>query len=242
MGVYRRLPSERETYVSHAREYEALVSREDYQGNILKAIGEIDPIAGRDVIDLGAGTGRLACLVEPYARTVLAFDLSPHMLGLARDKLRAGGGGRWLAAAADHRFVPLMSGSADLIVSGWSVSYVAVWNPQRWLDELEAWLSEARRLLRPGGHIILFESLGTGNEQPQRLPHLRDFYSWLDETGFQFKWIRTDYRFETPQIAADVAGFFFGEEMRHTIAAGRLTILPECTGVWWLDFEPANSK
>ncbi len=228
------MPSERETYASHAPEYEALVSREDYQGNILTAIGEIAAIADRDIIDLGAGTGRLACLVKPYARTVMAFDLSPHMLTLARDKLRAGGGARWLAAAADHRFVPLRSGSADLIVSGWSVSYVAVWNPERWQGELEIWLAEARRLLRPGGHIILFESLGTGNEQPQRLPHLGDFYKWLDETGFQFKWIRTDYRFETPQAAADLAGSFFGEEMRQRIEAGGLTILPECTGVWWL--------
>ncbi len=29
------MPSEKEVYTSHAIEYEALVSREDYQGNIL---------------------------------------------------------------------------------------------------------------------------------------------------------------------------------------------------------------
>jgi ubiquinone/menaquinone biosynthesis C-methylase UbiE len=235
VGVYRRLPSVRETYAGHAPEYEALVSREDHAGNILKAIRDIAPIEGRVVIDLGAGTGRLACLVAPYARTVLAFDLSPHMLGLARDKLRAGARAGWLTAAADHRFVPLRSGSADLIVSGWSVSYVAVWHPEQWRAELASWYSESRRLLRPGGRIILLESLGTGNELPQRLPHLTDFYAWLDETGFRSKWIRTDYRFETPEIAASVAGFFFGEEMRHKIEMQRLTILPECTGVWWIE-------
>ncbi len=235
------MPSERETYASHAREYEALVSREDYQGNILKAIREISPLSGRDVVDLGAGTGRLARLVEPYVRTVLAFDLHPHMLSLAREKLRTGESDRWLVAAADHRRLPLRSGSADLILSGWSVSYVAVWSPERWRQELEAWLFEARRLLRPAGMIILFESLGTGNQQPRRLPHLTDFYSWLDETGFQSRWIRTDYRFETPQLGAELAGFFFGDEMRRTIEAERLTILAECTGVWWLGSErPGN--
>ena len=234
MGVYRRLPSERETYAGHAQEYEALISREDDAGNILRTLREIAPIEGRVIVDLGAGTGRLACLLAPYARTVLAFDLSRHMLSLARDKLRGGSQAGWLVGAADHRFVPLNSASADLIVAGWSVSYVAVWHPEQWRAELAAWYTEACRLLRPGGHIILFESLGTGNELPQRLPHLLEFYAWLDETGFRFKWIRTDYRFENPEIAADLAGFFFGEELRRKIESQRLTILPECTGVLWI--------
>lgn len=229
------MSSERETYAAHAQEYEALVTREDSAGNILRAIREIAPIEGRVVIDLGAGTGRLACLLAPYAGTVLAFDLSAHMLGLARDKLRSTSHAAWLTAAADHRFIPLRSASAHLIVSGWSVSYLAVWNPREWRAALDAWYSEARRLLQPGGHIILLESLGTGNDLPERLPHLSDLYAWLDAAGFQSRWIRTDYRFETPEIAADIAGFFFGEDMRRKIETKRLTDLPECTGVWWIE-------
>ncbi len=234
------MPTERETYAGHAREYEALVAREDYQGNILKAIRDSAVIEGSDVIDMGAGTGRLACLLAPHVRSVWAFDLSPHMLGVARDKLKLGAGKRWMTVAADHRSIPLPPACADLILSGWSVSYVAVWQPERWRSELAAWMSEARRLLRPGGHIILFESMGTGNEQPSRLEHLKDFYSWLDETGLQSTWIRTDYKFDSPEQAAEIAGFFFGDEMRHRIERERLRILPECTGVWWL--EPSGSQ
>ena len=85
------MPSEKEVYSKHAAEYEALVSREDYQGNILKAMQEILPLAGLDVLDLGAGTGRLASLLASHVRRVMAFDLSAHMLGIARDKLRAAG-------------------------------------------------------------------------------------------------------------------------------------------------------
>jgi ubiquinone/menaquinone biosynthesis C-methylase UbiE len=227
------MPSQEEIYLKHAAEYEALVSREDHRGNILKAIQEIVSLDGLDVLDLGVGTGRLACLLAPYVHTVLAFDLSVHMLGVARDKLRRLTRGNWLAAACDHRFVPLASRSADLIVSGWSVSYLAVWNPASWRDEADAWLAEARRVLRPGGSIILFESLGTGNESPQRLPHLENFYGWLDEKDFRNKWIRTDYLFESPEVASEVAGFFFGDEMKERIRRERMTILPECTGVWW---------
>ena len=228
------MPDEKTVYANHAIEYEALVSREDYQGNILKAIQQIVSLDGLDVLDLGAGTGRLACLLAPYVRTILAFDLSSHMLRFARDKLRRITRDKSLVAASDHRFLPLRAHSADLIVSGWSVSYVAVWNPLRWREEANAWLDEARRVLRPGASIILFESLGTGNDVPQRLPHLENFYIWLDEAGFKNKWIRTDYQFESAEAASNLAGFFFGDEMKQRIIREQLTILPECTGMWWM--------
>ncbi len=227
------MPTEQDVYASHAREYEELVSREDYAGNILKAIEQLAPLRNADVVDLGAGTGRLACLLQPHARRVIACDLSPHMLEVARDRLRSGTG-EWFVAAADHRRLPLPVHSADLIVSGWSVSYVTVWYPDDWSAQADAWLHEARRVLRKGGRIILLESLGTGNEVPQRLPHLENFYGWLDRAGFHNDWIRTDYRFESPETAARIAGFFFGDDMRERILRERMTLLPECTGVWWL--------
>ncbi len=223
-----------EVYARHAHEYEELVSHEDYQGNILKVIRELAPLRDAELVDLGAGTGRLACLLQPHARRVIACDLSPHMLQIARAKLRTGSG-QWFVAAADHRHLPLPVHSADLIVSGWSVSYVSVWYPDDWSAQADAWLGEARRVLRKDGRIILLESLGTGNETPQRLPHLDNFYGWLERAGFRSRWIRTDYRFESPGEAARIAGFFFGEEMKERILRDKMTILPECTGVWWLD-------
>ena len=234
------MPDEKEVYEKHAIEYETLVSHEDYQGNILKSIREIVALDGLDVLDLGSGTGRLACLLAPYVQTIAAFDLSPHMLGITRDKLKLLTKGTrsptpWLAVASDHRFLPLAARSVDLIISGWSVSYLTVWYPESWQNQVDAWLAEARRVLRKNGTIILFESLGTGNESPQRLAHLENFYNWLDEIGFQNKCIRTDYQFESPEKASEIAGFFFGGEMKARILQDRMTILPVCTGVWWLN-------
>jgi ubiquinone/menaquinone biosynthesis C-methylase UbiE len=234
------MPSEKEVYEKHAVDYEALVSHEDVQGNILKSVEEIIDLDGLDVLDLGTGTGRLAWLLAPFVQTMLAFDLSPHMLGIACEKLRSSAQGMmspllWLAAASDHRFLPLGTQSVDLITSGWSVSYLTIWYPEHWRQEADAWLGEARRVLRKNGTIILFESLGTGNESPQRLAHLENFYNWLDDRGFRNKWIRTDYLFESPEKAAETAGFFFGSELKVRILKERITILPECTGVWWLN-------
>ena len=229
-----RLPTEKEVYAEHAAEYEALISHEDYDGNILNALRAITPLDGLNVLDAGAGTGRLACLLQPYVKRVIAADLSLHMLGIARAKFLAESSANWGGVAADHRFLPLAARSFDLLVSGWSVSYVTVWYPDDWREQADAWLAEARRVLRSGGHVVLFESLGTGNETPVRLPHLLNFYGWLDEKGFQNNWIRTDYRFDSPEMAAEVAGFFFGVEMKERILREQMNILPECTGIWWL--------
>ena len=233
------MPSEKEVYEKHALEYETLVSYEDHYGNILKSIEGIVTLEGLDVVDAGSGTGRLARLLAPYVRSMFAFDLSPHMLGITHAKMNlliqgSPSHNPWLTAVCDHRFLPLPSRSRDLIVSGWSVSYVTVWYPDRWHREADTWLLEAHRVLHKGGTIILFESLGTGNESPQPLKHLENFYRWLDENGFKNTWIRTDYRFESPEHASEIAGFFFGDEMKTRILDEQITILPECTGVWWL--------
>jgi predicted RNA methylase len=54
------MPTHKQIYLTEAGQYEALVSREDYQGNIPRALNEIVNVDGLDVLDLGAGTGRLA--------------------------------------------------------------------------------------------------------------------------------------------------------------------------------------
>jgi ubiquinone/menaquinone biosynthesis C-methylase UbiE len=228
---------QRKIYQSDAERYEALISREDHLGNIPRALDEIINVEGLDIVDLGAGTGRLTVMLAPRARSISSFDISDHMLDVTRSRLKALGLNNWRVEVADHRSVPPGDDSVDLVVSGWSVSYLAVWNPDSWRAELEKWLDEMKRILRPDRRIVLFESLGTGNESPIRLPHLENYYPWLDEMGFQNKWIRTDYQFDSLEEAIELAGFFFGEEMADQVRTRGSVILPECTGVWWRKIE-----
>ena len=228
------MPTQEEIYKTEGDKYEALIAREDYQGNILKSLREITDLDNRLVLDLGAGTGRLACMLAPYVSRIRAFDISDEMLRVCKQKFTASGLSNWQVDIADHRQLPVPDQSADLVVSGWSVSYLAVWNPDTWREEMEKWLGEMKRVLRPGSFIVLFESLGTGNESPIKLDHLKDFYPWLDEVGFQSKWIRTDYKFESVAEAEELSRFFFGEELGDKVRDKKWVILPECTGVWWL--------
>lgn len=226
------MPDSKTVYAQHGNEYEALVAREDYQRNIPRAIDEIINVDGLDVLDLGAGTGRLTLMLAARVKSIRAFDVSAEMLRVCRARLVASGLSNWNVDVADHRSLPVDDHSADLVLSGWSVSYLAVWNPEHANQELDKWLAEMQRVLRKNGMIILFESLGTGNAEPTRLEHVESTYRWLDANGFQNKWIRTDYRFESLAEAEYLARFFFGDELGDKVKQNNWVILPECTGVW----------
>jgi 2-polyprenyl-3-methyl-5-hydroxy-6-metoxy-1,4-benzoquinol methylase len=80
--------SHKEIYRRFAAHYELLVSRQDHAGNIERAIRALDVFRpDADVVELGAGTGRLTRMVAPWVRSIHAFDSSSHMLQLARERM-----------------------------------------------------------------------------------------------------------------------------------------------------------
>jgi ubiquinone/menaquinone biosynthesis C-methylase UbiE len=224
-----------DVYANQAEKYARMVAREDYQKNIAAALARIRDMRGLDVIDSGAGTGRLACMLAPVAHSVGAFDTSPAMLEEAAKRLSAGGRNNWQVATADHRRLPVPDASADVVLSGWSVVYTALWNPDTWQAELGTALAEFKRVLRPGGVLILLETLGTGFETPHPPEELNPYFNYLDEAGFSFTWIRTDYRFASIDEGRELTTFFFGDEILAKFSVADSAILPECTGIWWLE-------
>ena len=72
-----------------------------------------------------------------------------------------------------------------------------------------------------------------GGVTPHPPEELSAYYAALAEAGFSSTWIRTDYRFASPDEAEELTRFFFGAELAERVAAERLVVLPECTGIWW---------
>lgn len=229
------MPSEREIYLAHADKYESLVACEDYQGNILTHIQSIVPLDGTRIIEMGMGTGRLTGFLAGQADNVAACDQSAHMISQAIPLLDVYS--NLIYCAADMRATPFGSNTADLVIAGWSFCYLAVWNPDDWVSELNHGLTEVQRLLKPGGMLVLLENYGTGADSPNPPTHLLEYFNFLREiAGFHFDWFRTDYHFNSLQEAIDLSGFFFGTEMAAKVRKHNWVFLPECTAIFWRRF------
>lgn len=230
------MPDQFTIYRQHADRYERLVSHEDYQHHLSLALAAIRSFDQTDVIEWGAGTGRVSELIAPHARSLIACDLNDHMLQVARPKLARCDCLAWQTVVADHRHMPLPDRCADISLAGWTLGYfTAKFCAESWRQTISQAIAQMQRVLRPGGTIIIIETLGTGSTEPKP-PHdtLAAYYQMLEaELGFQSTWARTDYQFDSLDQAAGLTSFFFGEEWDAEVRRNNWIILPECIGLWW---------
>jgi ubiquinone/menaquinone biosynthesis C-methylase UbiE len=104
------------------------------------------PARGR-VLELGAGPGLTFAHYGPGAREVIAVEPDPHMLRRAAPRARACGGRVTLLQAPAER-LPLPDGHVDTVLACLVLCSV---------EDPAAALAEARRVLRPGGTLRLWE-------------------------------------------------------------------------------------
>ena len=232
------MPNHDQVYSSQADQYEKLIAREDFNKNILSTIIRTIDLEDMDVIDLGAGTGRLTCMLAPYVKSIHAFDQSKAMLEVTAEKLRKSGLSNWETQVADHRSIPIPDQCADMVMAGWTICYIGSSNVEDWQFNVQTVIQEMKRVLRPGGIIMILETLGTGTETPTPPSFLEKYYRFLEnQYGFTMEVIRTDYRFTSIEEAEELTRFFFGDELADKVGKEKLVELPECTGIWWLSVQ-----
>jgi 2-polyprenyl-3-methyl-5-hydroxy-6-metoxy-1,4-benzoquinol methylase len=115
---------------------------------VLENLGDV---AGKDVLDVGCGDGTLALVLAKRGARVAAFDLSPGMIEVARERARLHLGDNaqdveFQAAAFEEVQYP--PGSFDLIVGKFILHHV----------DLEVAATRVKRWLRPGGHAYFLET------------------------------------------------------------------------------------
>lgn len=119
-----------------------------------------------DALELGSGYGVLAWALAPRARRYTCLDLDRQMFGTLRPDLHQSG------VVADMHRLPFVDGSFDSVVANNVLEHL--YNPL-------AGLTEIRRVLRPGGHLLAlvpFDALNNRHELPA--------HHWkLDEPGLR---------------------------------------------------------
>jgi SAM-dependent methyltransferase len=223
-------------FQQYADQYEQLTAHEDYEGNLYAALTAIRSFDQIDVAEWGAGAGRVSALIAPHARSIFAGDLHPHMLHIAAAKYRRHTHLRWQVMAMEHRRAPLPDRVADIALAGWTLCYLGrKYCGETWQQQLTQAIDEMQRVLRPGGTIIIIETLGTGETEPRPMADwFAEYFDFLENSlGFQSTWIRTDLKFDSLDQAAELVSFFFGDEWADKVRDNNWIILPECTGIWW---------
>jgi len=106
-------------------------------------IGLAGDVAGRRVLDAGCGSGPLSAALRANGAVVTGFDGSPEMIALARKRL---GENADLHVADLSQPLPFADGAFDDVVMSLVLHYLRDWT---------APLAELRRVLKPGGRLIL---------------------------------------------------------------------------------------
>ncbi|TBL71189.1 class I SAM-dependent methyltransferase [Paenibacillus thalictri] len=226
-------PDHKRIYEEQENEYEQLVEREDV-GPLLKAIRPLAEWQGKTAAELGAGTGRLSRHIAPWVSSLAILDGAEPMLELAKRKLSEAGVHNVSAAVADHRELPLPAESADIVLAGWTLCYIASSNRADWREQLSRAMEELNRVLRQDGVAIIIETMGTGVAAPQPPAFLQPYYRELEQHyGFRHMWVRSDFRFASADEAERLTRFFFGQDLADLVRAERLTFVPSYTGIWW---------
>lgn len=119
----------------------------DPEGELLAALREVAPWAGRDLVDLGCGTGFWLPMYAADAETVLGVEPDPQLREVAARRVAGVKNTRVIAGSAER--LPLPDESVDVI----HARFAYFFGPGS-----DAGLTEALRVLRPGGSLVVIDN------------------------------------------------------------------------------------
>jgi len=121
----------------------ALINRQAVEQTLKRIVTDFKP---RDLVDMGTGTGQALTVLAECVTQATGFDQSREMLAVARARLEQAGLTHCMVRQGDISQLPLADSSTDCVIIHQVLHYMP--EPAKVIDE-------ARRILRPGGHILV---------------------------------------------------------------------------------------
>src|SRR6267142_1914475 len=115
---------------------------------IERALAHHLPVGARRLLDIGTGTGRLLEVLAPKVEQAVGVDQSREMLALARANLARAGIDNADIRQGDMYALPFEADSFDVVTIHHVLHYA---------DDPAAALSEAARVVRPGGIVLVVD-------------------------------------------------------------------------------------
>ena len=168
------------------RMFDGIAPRYDFLNRLLsfgidcwwrrKAVLWLDVKPGERLLDMASGTADIALQAArryPEGGVIVAADLSPAMLKIARQKIhRAGHRERICPVIASCEEIPFPDGAFDAAIIAFGIRNVS--DRRRGLEEL-------CRVLRPGGRLLVLEFSTPTNRLFRPIYHFyfQNFLPWL---------------------------------------------------------------
>ncbi len=168
-------------FAAHADAWEQERSLHTREAGVEQAI--VATLGGElgDLVDVGTGTGRMIELLGPRARSALGLDRNPEMLRLARNRIDASGLASARVQAGDMYALPLPDAACDTLLLHQVLHYA---------DNPAAAITEAARVLRPFGRLLVIDLLPHAREElRQERRHVRLGFAdeavlgWMADAG-----------------------------------------------------------
>ncbi len=158
----------------------------DVRESDIHALGDLKRWRGKDVIELGCGTGYISAWLARIGMHPVGIDITPAQIANAR-KFQKEFNLEFPILQCSAEDVPLKSESFDLAISEYGASI--------WCDPYK-WIPEAARLLRPGGTLVFLRNgtlsvLCTAPSGPVTEGLQRDYFemhriTWEEDPGVEF--------------------------------------------------------
>lgn len=139
-----------------------------------RGIAYLRPFSPQTILDIATGTGDLAIAMARQLKPerIVGADLSTGMMAIGKEKVaRAGLERKIVFEQQDCTALTYADNSFDAVTAAFGV---------RNFEEIERGLSEMRRVLKPGGHLMILE-LST----PEHFP-MRQLYRLYSNTVIPF--------------------------------------------------------